>query len=89
MADPSDVPAFAKILENGDIALGFFNFSDTDVYSRYVTLDMLGLDADRPIKCTVKDLWSKEEITPINDAIKVEKLDAHCCRLFRICVETV
>ncbi len=89
MVDSPEVPAFAKILENGDVALGFFNFSDDEVYNRFVTLDMLGLDADRPIKCTVKDLWSGEEFAPTNDTINVEKIEPHACKLYRVCVEKI
>ena len=88
MKDSPEVPAFAKILSNGDIALGFFNFSEKEVWGRFVTLDMLGLDADLPISCTAKDLWSGEEIEIINDTINVQRIEPHCCKLYRISVNS-
>ena len=89
MEDLKEVPAYAKILENGDIALGFFNFSDKEAWGRYVTLDMLGLDADTDIECTVKDLWSGEETEVINDTINSNCIKPHACKLYRISIKKV
>lgn len=86
MEDAPDVHAYAKLLSNGDVALGFFNLSEKKVWSRFVTLDMIGLDADTDIKCTVKDLWSGEEFVPVNDTVNVVNIEPHSCKLFRICV---
>ena len=86
MTDPDDIRVYAKILENGDIALGFFNFSDGKICNRFVTLDMIGLDADTDIKINVKDLWSGEDIRVINDTINVASIEAHACKLYRVCV---
>lgn len=85
MADSIEQPVAAKILENGDIAIGFFNFSDTSIF-RYVTLDMLGLDADVNLKCTIKDLWSGQELQPENDMITAF-VKPHECKLYRLCIE--
>lgn len=86
MSDPDDIRVYAKILENGDIALGFFNFSDGKIYNRFVTLDMIGLDADTDIQISVKDLWSGESKRVINDTINVESIEPHGCKLYRVCV---
>ncbi len=77
-------PVFAKILENGDVALAFFNFADAPVENRYITLDMLGMDSDIPMQVTVRDLWTGEEFEPANDIICPGKIEPHACRLFRI-----
>lgn len=84
MTDPSDVYAFAKILENGDIALGFFNFSDNEVWNRFVTLDMIGLDSDVPTDVTVCDVFTGETSSPINNTVVVGRLEAHACKVLRI-----
>lgn len=89
MIDKIEVPGYAKQLSNGDIALAFFNFSDEKTASRYVTLDMIGLDADIPLECTVKDLWSGEALEISNDTIRVEKIEPHCCKVYRISVKAV
>ena len=73
---------FAKILENGDIALGFFNYSDNKI-GRFVTESMLGLDADIPLEYTVHDLWSGEEVKPINGTVLAD-IEPHGCRMFRV-----
>lgn len=86
MCDPEDIHVFAKILSNGDVALGFFNLSDEEIANRFVTLDMIGLDADTNIKLAVKDLWSGETKRIINDTITVEKIEPHACKLYRVCV---
>lgn len=86
MVDPADKVAFAKILENGDIALAFFNFTETATGGRFVTLDMLGLDADIPSDITVRDLWTGEVSEPLNDTICAGNIEPHGCKLFRISI---
>lgn len=89
MTDPTDVYAFAKILENGDIALGFFNFSDNEVWNRFVTLDMIGLDSDVPTEITVCDVFTGESTRPVNGTVVVGRLEAHACRVFRVKVKYI
>lgn len=86
MYDPEDVHVFAKILENGDVAIGFFNLGDTEARNRYVTLDMISLDAETDIKCTLKDLWTGEETEITNGTIKVNSIAPHATKLYRVCV---
>lgn len=80
--DKVDTYVYAKILEDGDIALGFFNFSDEKI-GRFVTESMIGLDSDIPIKYNVRDLWTGEEIKPVNGTILAD-IEAHGCRILRI-----
>lgn len=86
MVDSKEAPAFAKILSNGDIALGFFNFSDEKLLNRFVTLDMLGLD-DGNIECSVKNLWTGEETKPVNNTIIAYGIEPHACRMYRVKVK--
>lgn len=74
----------AKILGNGDVALGFFNFGDRKSHLQFFTLDMIGLDADQPLKITVQDLWTGEEYPLRNDTIEVRNLQPHCCKMYRV-----
>ena len=82
MSDPEDTYTYVKILEDGSLAVGFFNFTDTKAY-RFVTEELLGLSADIPLEYTVKDLWSGEEIKPVNTTINAE-IPPHGCRLYKI-----
>ena len=83
---PVDLPMIAKYLDNGDIAVGFFNFTDADTTRWHLTLtcDNLGL----PLNCgktfVATDLWTGEEIKSFNGTIELQKLEAHACRLFRV-----
>ena len=82
MGDAEDTYTYVKILEDGSLAVGFFNFTDTKAY-RFVTEEILGLSADIPLEYTVKDLWSDEEIKPVNTTIMAE-IPPHGCRLYKI-----
>lgn len=79
-------PVVAKILENGDVAVAFFNFRDVPIGNHYVTLDMLGMDSDVPKEVLVKDLWTGEEFVPANDMICPEIINAHACKLYRVSI---
>ena len=83
---PLDVPMIAKYLDNGDIAVGVFNFTD-NVASRWqmtLTCDNLGL----PLNCgktfEAVDLWTGEVVKAFNGTLMIEKLEPHACRLFRV-----
>ena len=76
----------AKFLDNGDVALGVFNFTDnaTDRWHLTITCDNFGL----PLNCgktfEAVDLWTGEVRKSFNGTIEIQSLDAHACRLFRI-----
>ena len=83
---PLDTPIVAKYLDNGDIAVGFFNFMDNDANRWQLTLtaDNLGL----PINCgktfEAVDLWAGETLRASNGTLEIDKLAPHACRLFRV-----
>ena len=83
---PLDIPMIAKFLDNGDVALGVFNFTDsaTTRWHLTITCDNFGL----PLNCgktfEARDLWTGEVIKSFNGTIEIPTLDAHACRLFRI-----
>jgi len=80
-----DKPILAKYLDNGDIAIGFFNFTDETVPTQLiaVTADKLGLSRAHGKTLELTDLWSGEQFPWDNEVIRVPSLEAHCCRMFR------
>ena len=83
---PLDVPMIAKYLDNGDIAVGVFNFTDS-VATRWqmtLTCDNLGL----PLNCgktfEAVDLWTGEVVKAFNGTLEIQSLEPHACRLFRL-----
>ena len=83
---PLDVPIIAKYLDNGDIALGMFNLTDStqNRWSLTVTCDNLGLARNCAKTFVATDLWTNETVKSINDCLIVEELAPHDCRLFRV-----
>ena len=78
--DSKDTYTFVKILHNGDIALGIFNFSDEEI-SRFIALDVLGIELTQ--ECVIKDLWNGET-TKIENATISAIVSQHGCKMFRI-----
>ena len=80
-----DKPILAKFLDNGDIALGFFNFTDETVPTQLiaVTADKLGLSRAHGKSLELTDLWTGERFSWDNEVIRVPSLEAHCCRMLR------
>lgn len=80
---PVDVPMIAKYLNNGDIAIGIFNFTDSEVdqWHGTLTLDNLGLVAGKSL--LLKNLWTGEETKTFNGTILNTKIPPHACLMFR------
>lgn len=83
---PLDIPMVAKYLDNGDIAVGVFNFTDSvaNRWSMTLTCDNLGL----PLNCSktfeARDLWTGEVVKAFNGTLEIDSLEPHACRLFRV-----
>ncbi|MBR6569208.1 MAG: glycoside hydrolase family 27 protein [Clostridia bacterium] len=83
---PLDMPIIAKYLDNGDVAVGFFNFTDREAnrWDLTLTCDQLGL----PLRCgkTIEavNLWTGEKVQSINGLIEVHSLAPHACLLLRV-----
>ena len=60
-----NVKAYARNLENGDIALGFFNFSSEEGAVR-VNLDELGLPESTGKTLCMHNVWEEETVTVTN-----------------------
>lgn len=79
--DTEDCFIWAKLLEGGDIAIGFFNLSDNP-QNMYLTLPDLGLPRFCDRRLAMTDLWSGEVCHTVDERFmtRVEGCD---CRVFR------
>ena len=83
---PLDIPIIAKYLDNGDIAVGMFNFTESKAsrWNLTLTSDMLGL----PLNCgktfEAVDLWTGETVKSFNGVLEINAIEPHACRLFRV-----
>lgn len=77
-------PIYVRLLDNGDYAIGMFNFSDEPAsrWNTYLLLDVIGLPESTGKTLLVKDLWSGEE-QKVTNGLFTTPVPAHGCRLFR------
>ena len=72
---------WARFMENGDIALGFFNLSDNATNPCLAMADIgLGGRSGKALK--IRDLWAGEDLGVFKDQF-VASVPAHGCRMFR------
>lgn len=76
-----EVPVYARLLANGDYAIGAFNLTDGDAGIAFC-LDEIGLPATCPKTLRMRNVWSGEEDPLENDTVRVN-LKPHECRLWR------
>lgn len=79
-----ECPVYAKLLENGDYAIGIFNFSDANTWGTgtHIKLDMLGLAESTGKTLLLTDLWTGEKIKVTNGVFE-RTVPPHSCMLFR------
>ena len=78
---PLDMPIMVRMLSNGDVAIGAFNFTD-DIHRTFMTLDSIGLGDCTGKTLELTNVWTGETSTVKNATIRFE-LDAHCCEVYR------
>ncbi|MBP3328118.1 MAG: glycoside hydrolase family 27 protein [Clostridia bacterium] len=78
---PLDMPIMVRMLSNGDVAIGAFNFTD-DIHRTHMTLDSIGLGDCTGKTLELTNVWTGETSTVKNATIRFE-LDAHCCEVYR------
>ena len=78
---PEDIPIMARLLSNGDIAIGAFNFSDHHRCFN-AQLDSLGLGECTGKTLEVTNVWTGETTVIGKSNIRAE-LDPHCCVGYR------
>ena len=82
---PLDTPIIAKFLDNGDIAVGIFNFTETptDHIAASIPLDQFGIFPDSGKTLKWKDLWTGETGAATNGVFYLPTCEPHSCRMFR------
>ncbi|MCR5693564.1 MAG: glycoside hydrolase family 27 protein [Clostridia bacterium] len=77
-----------RLLDGGNIAIGVFNLSDTDlnVWSCCLLLNELGIDVSSRKTLHMRELWTGEEFDVKNEIYRPSKLAPHSCLLFRASV---
>ena len=74
---------YARLLENGDYAIGIFNLSDEDFFSfGLVQLDTLGLNEGSGKTLLMRELWTGETVKAEN-GVYGSNVPPHSCKLFR------
>lgn len=76
-----DKPILARMLDNGDIAVGMFNLTDGDA-SMTLFMDNLALPHSCGKTLAFTDVWTGEEITPDNACLCLT-VKPHDCKVLR------
>lgn len=79
--DCEDSFVWAKLLDNGDFAIGFFNLSG-DARNMYFTLSDLSLPRFTGRKLVMTDLWTGEVCETVDERF-VTQVNGGDCRIFR------
>ena len=77
----SNIKAYARTLENGDIAVGFFNLTDEKVTVKFL-LDELGLPESTGKTLEMHEVWSGETVTVKNGTL-IKCLEAFDSLVYR------
>ncbi|MGN0115680.1 MAG: glycoside hydrolase family 27 protein [Acutalibacteraceae bacterium] len=79
-----EFPVYVKQLDNGDFAIGMFNFSEekSNKWNCAVQLDMLGVSETTGKTLQMKELWTGEE-SVVKNSVFVSEIEPHDCRLYR------
>ncbi len=80
---PLRMVKLAKLLDNGDIAIGFFNFMDEPCEDAVITPDMIGLPLSSGRTVELTDLWTGEVLRTDNGIIRGRACAAHGCQMYR------
>lgn len=79
--DTEDSFVWAKMLDNGDIAIGFFNLSDSPK-NMFFSLSDLALPRFCGRKLEMTDVWTGEICQTVDNRF-ITRIDAYDCRVFR------
>ena len=76
-----DLLLYARQLENGDLAIGFFNLSEKKACAR-VNLDEMGLPFSTGKTLEVRELWTKDT-WKVKNSVLIRELEPFDCALMR------
>ncbi len=77
-----DLPMIVRYLENGDIALGFFNLSEAPA-GFWITADDLGVPAISGRMLSGEELYTGERVSAKNGVLSAE-VKPHSCAVYRL-----
>lgn len=77
----SNIKAYARNLENGDIAVGFFNLTDKKVTVKFL-LDELGLPVSTGKTLEMHEVWNGETVTVKNGTL-IKNIEAFDSLVYR------
>lgn len=79
-----ETPIYARLLSNGDYAIGMFNLSDnkTSRWNMSLQVDRIGLPESSGKTLELTELWTGEKIT-VTNGILCQEVAPHSCKLFR------
>lgn len=77
----SNIKAYARNLENGDIAVGFFNLTDKKVTVKFL-LDELGLPVSTGKTLEIHEVWNGETVTVKNGTL-IKNIEAFDSLVYR------
>lgn len=82
--EENEYPIYVRLLDNGDYAIGVFNFSDvaSSRWSTYLLMDTIGLPETTGKTLLLKELWTGEE-RKVTNGILTDAIPPHGCKLYR------
>ena len=82
--DRNETPIYVRLLDNGDYAIGVFNFSDepSSRWNTYLLMDTIGLPESTGKTLRLKELWTGEE-RKVTNGILTDQITPHGCKLYR------
>lgn len=81
----NEIFTYAKLLDNGDIAIGIFNFSDSDMSNwdpSHISTDILGLPESTGKTLLMTNVYTGEQKL-VTNGIYRENVPAHSCAVYR------
>lgn len=79
--NPKGNPVYVKLLSNGEIAMGIYNFYDEEA-NLATCLDRMGLCMSTGKTLEIRDVWTGETQYVTNAVLKT-KIPPHDCKLYR------
>ncbi len=82
--EENEYPIYVRLLDNGDYAIGVFNFSDvpSSRWTSYLLMDTIGLPETTGKTLLLKELWTGEE-RKVTNGILTDAIPPHGCKLYR------
>ncbi|MDD6927387.1 MAG: glycoside hydrolase family 27 protein [bacterium] len=75
-------PVIVRVLDNGDVAVGFFNLGD-DAANMWVALDDIGIPSLQGKTVEGKEVYTGEEACVTNETL-LKCVEAHGCAVYRL-----